>query len=463
MRVLTALVPAYKMDSMPWLRALGSNLHTVAFACSISLVAGALFAIIPTARLSLSETMEGLKEATRGSAGMTWRRLGANLVVAEVALAMVLMTGAGLLGRSLYALLHVDTGMTPDHLASVALHWPPAHYSSGEEKVVLGRQIVERISAIPGVTSVAITLTPPVGNVWGTTSFHVAGRPDHREINEVLHRQVSSGYFETLQARLIRGRYFRETEDASQPRVAIINRSLAKKYFAGEDPIGKQIYYDWAPHLPIEVVGMVDDIKEGQLENANPPVLYVPFDQKPVGWFAILVRTSPTEQSVLKAIPAAIHQIDRDISISDAVTMTEQIHNSPAAYLHRSSAWLVGSFAGVAFALGVVGLYGVVAYSVSQRTREIGVRMALGADPGTVYRLVVGEAARLVGAGTVLGIGGSIAAATLLRGLFYGVRAWDLPMLTIVAAVLILASLLASYIPARRAASLNPVQALRSE
>lgn len=463
MQILASLVPAQKMDSMPYLRGLGSNLLTVGVTCSLSLLAGMLFAIIPTVRMSLPERMDGLKEGTRGSAGMTWRRFGANLVVVEVALAMVLMTGAGLLGKSLYALLHIDTGMRPDHLASVGLHWPPARYSSDEEKIALGRRIVERISALPGVTSVAISLTPPVGSAWGTTSFHVAGRANLREQNEVLNRQVSSGYFATLEARLFSGRYFRETEDASKPRVAIINRSLERKYFAGEDPIGRQIYYDWAPHLPMEVVGIVEDIKEGPLENANLPTLYVPFDQKPVGWFAILVRTSPTEQSILTAIPAAIRQIDRDISVKGAMTMTERIHNSPAAYLHRSSAWLVGSFASVAFVLGVVGLYGVVAYSVSHRTREIGVRMALGAEPRSVYRLILGEATRLVGVGTVLGVGGSLAAATFIRGLFYGVRAWDVPTITIVVAVLIVAALLASYIPARRAASVNPVEALRSE
>jgi macrolide transport system ATP-binding/permease protein len=463
MRVLAGLVPASKLDSMPYLRTLGSNFHTVAFGCSLSLLAGVLFAILPTVRTSLSERMEGLKEATRGTAGIRWRRFGANLVVAEVALAMVLMTGAGLLGKSLYALLRVETGMRPDHLASVGLHWPPARYSSDEEKVALGRRIVERISALPGVVSVAISLTSPVGSAWGTTSFHVVGRPNRREQNEVLNRQVSSAYFATLQARLIRGRYFRDAEDGSKPRVAIINRVLAAKYFGGEDPVGKQIYHDWAPRLPMEVVGIVDDIKEGPLENENLPVLYVPFDQNPVAWFAILVRTSPAEQSTLTAIPGAIHQIDRDISVNDPVTMTERIHNSPAAYLHRSSAWLVGGFASVAFVLGVVGLYGVVAYSVSRRTREIGIRMALGAEPRSVYRLIVGEAARLVGAGTVLGIGGSIAAATFLRGLFYGVRAWDAPTLTIVVAVLIVAALLASYIPARRAAAVNPVEALRSE
>jgi macrolide transport system ATP-binding/permease protein len=463
MRLLASLVPAQKMYSMPWLRGLGSNLHTVAFAGSLALLAGVLFAVIPTARISLSKTLEGLKEGTRGGAGLTWRRFGANLVVVEVALAMVLMATAGLLGKSLYALLHVDTGMNPDRLASVGLKWPLPRYASDEKRVTLGRQMVERISALPGVTSAAISLTSPLGTPWASTSFHVSGRPNHGETNGALHRQVSSGYFATLQARLIRGRYFRDAEDASKPRVAIVNRSLAKKYFPGEDPIGKQIYHDWAPLLPMEIVGIIDDIKEGQLENEDPPVLYVPFDQRPVDWFAVLVRTSSAERSVLTSIVEAIHQIDREISVSNPVTMTQRIHNSPAAYLHRSSAWLVGSFAGIAFVLGVVGLYGVVAYSVSQRTREIGIRMALGAAPGSVCRLIVEEAARLVGLGTVLGIGGSLAAAALIRGLFFGVRTWDAATLAVVGSIIVVAALLASYIPARRAASVNPVEALRSE
>ena len=463
MRLLVSLVPSQRLDSMPYLRGLGSNLHTVAFACAITALSAGLFAVIPIARISLSQTMEGLREETRGGSGLTWRRFGTSLVVVEVALAMVLMTGAGLLGKSLYMLLHVDTGMKSDHLASVDLKWPLPRYSSDIEKVALGREIVEKISALPGVSSVAISLASPLGSAWGTTSFHLTGRPNRGENNQVLNRQVSAGYFATLQAQLIRGRYFRETENASQPRVAIINRSLANRYFAGEDPIGKQIYYDWAPKAPMEIVGVVDDIKEGPLEKRNLSVLYVPFDQNPKAWFAILIRTAPGLQSVLAEIPGAIHQIDREIAVSTAVSMTDRIENSSIAYVHRSSAWLVGGFASIAFILGIVGLYGVVAYSVGHRTREIGVRMALGADPRSVYRLILGEAGRLVGAGAVLGVGGSLAAATLIQGLFYGVRAWDVPTLAIVASVLIVAGLLASYIPARHAASTNPTVALRSE
>ena len=462
-RILASFIPARKMNSMPYLHALGLNLHTVAFACVLTLAAAILFTLIPAMRARASATADGLNEAARGSSGTAWRRFGANLVVVEVALALILMTGAGLLAKSLYSLLHVDTGMQPDHLASVGLHWPPAHYASDEELIALERQVVTRISTLPGVTSVAVSLTAPVGTAWGSASFHVFGRSTRRDYNEVLRRQVSSAYFATLQARLIRGRYFRETEDASKPRVVIVNRSLAKKYFAGEDPVGKQISYDWEPNVPMEIVGIVDDIKEGPLEAANLPVLYAPFDQSPVAWFSVLVRTSSAEQSTLKVIPAIIHEIDRDISITGAATVTELIQNSPSAYLHRSSASLVGSFAVVAFVLGVSGLYGVIAYSVSRRTCEIGIRIALGAEPRSVNRLILGEASRLVGAGTVLGIGGSLAAATLLRSLFYDVRVWDAPTLTIVAALLAAAALLASYIPARRAAAVDPVEALRCE
>lgn len=463
MRILASLVPANKIDSMPYLRELGLNPLTIVLACLLSLFAALLFAIIPTVRMSLSEMLAGLKGGTRGSASTTWRRFGANLMVVEVALATVLMVSAGLIGKSLYTLLHVDTGMRPDHLAALGLNWPPARYSSDEQKVALERQIVEQVSVLPGVKSVGISLTSPLGTAWGSIYFHVAGQPNHGEHNEVLRRQVSSGYFTTLQARLIRGRHFHETEDAAKPRVAIINRTLATKYFAGEDPVGKRIYYDWKPQSLIEIVGIVEDIKEGSLEAANPPVLYVPFNQNPVSGFAVLVRTSTTEQSAIPAIAATIRQIDRDITVG-AGTMTERIHDSPAAYRHRSSTWLVGTFAAIAFFLTVVGLYGVIAYSVSQRTREIGVRVALGASPGSVHALILKEGARLAVTGTVLGILCSVGATALIRRLLFGVDTSDIAALSAaVAFVLICSALLASYDPARRATSVHPIEALRSE
>jgi ABC-type antimicrobial peptide transport system permease subunit len=213
----------------------------------------------------------------------------------------------------------------------------------------------------------------------------------------------------------------------------------------------------------MQIIGVVADIKEGPLAGANMPALYVPYNQNPVGWPAVLVRTTQREAALFPDITRAIHGIDPFISVSGEETMTERIDQSPSAYLHRSAALLVGGFAASAFLLSVVGLYGVVAYSVSQRRREIGIRMALGAERTTVYQLILKEAARLTAFGVVLGLVGSLAAAALMRTLLFGIRSWDAPTLLTVAAVLSTSALLASYLPARRAASVNPVEALRAE
>jgi predicted permease len=274
---------------------------------------------------------------------------------------------------------------------------------------------------------------------------------------------VSAGYFATLHARLLRGRYFAETEDASKPRVTIVNEALAMKYFPGKDPIGQRIGNDTLePNSLREIVGVVDDIKEGPLDMIRP-AYYDPFNQSAQSDFAVVVRTSQEEQALLPVLAAAIHQIDPGIATYGAVTMSERIHDSPSAYLHRSSAYIVGGFAALALLLGVVGLYGVIAYSVSQRTREIGVRMALGAQRGTVYQLILKEAAWLIALGIAAGLLCSIAAATLTRTLLFGVGAWDVSTFVAVAVVLAVAAMLASYLPAHRAASVNPVEALRAE
>jgi predicted permease len=331
------------------------------------------------------------------------------------------------------------------------------------QAIALERQVVSRIESLPGVKSVGISSDLPV-NGWGdTTWLRVLGRPWHGEHNEMPERDVSSGYFTTLGATLLRGRYFNEAEDASKPHVAIINQAFVRQYFPGEDPLGKQLSFLSDPPKPIEIVGIVEDIKEGPLDTTNRPVLYIPFNQTAGSYFNVVVRTLQSGPSLLPTVAAAIHRIDPGIVTGGEATMSARINDSQSAYLHRSSAWLVGGFAALALLLGVVGLYGVVAYSVSQRTREIGVRMALGAQRGSVYRLILKEAGWLTAVGIVIGLVCAVAAATLMRGLLFGVRSWDVPTLAAVAAALGVAALLASYIPARRAASISPVEALRAE
>jgi len=211
------------------------------------------------------------------------------------------------------------------------------------------------------------------------------------------------------------------------------------------------------------VIGVVEDIQEGQLDSANRAAMYVPFNQDSWGAFELVTRSSQAPEALLSSLRGAIHEIDSEIPVSEAMTISEVIRGSNAAYLHRTSAWLVGGFAALALLLSVVGLYGVIAYSVSQRTREIGVRMALGAQRGAVSRMVLREAGWLTIAGISVGLLGSVGMATLMRSLLFGTQAWDAMTLSAVAAVLAAFALLASYIPARRAASVNPVEALRAE
>jgi predicted permease len=310
---------------------------------------------------------------------------------------------------------------------------------------------------------VAVAHQIPIANIaGGNTTFQIIGRQNKQQSNEANSRQVSTNYFATIEARLLRGRWFAETDDNSKPHVTIVNRTFAQKYFAGEDPLGKVIRYDES-QPPIEIVGIVDDLKEGSLDSEVQPALYTPFDQGPDSTFFVVARTAQAPQAVLPLLEETVHQIDPDILTINAETMEDRIHHLQSTYLHRSSAWLVGGFAIVALLLGVVGLYGVIAYSVSQRTHEIGVRMALGAQRGSVYRLILIEAGWLIAIGIGAGLLSAIGTATLMSKLLFGTQPWDGATLGGVAMVLAIAAMTASYIPARRAAGVEPVVALRAE
>ena len=463
MRLLLRLIPTDKITGMPFLRDSGLNPHVLALAGGIAVLATILFSIIPSMYLSGADVRQGLAEGGRGATGTVWRRVGANLVMAEVAVAVVLLVGAGLLGKSFYLLLHVDMGFRADNLASIQTGWAPGSYAEDRQKIVLEREMVERISTLPGVMSVALSMAPPVDSAWGRIYFHIAGRSNHEEINEVIYRPVSSGFFKTLQAQLLRGRYFEEDEDARKPLVAVVNRALMIKYFPNEDPVGKQIYGDGTPRSLMQIIGVVADIKEGPLEGANMPALYVPYNQNPVAWPVVLVRSLQFDASFFPRIVAAIHDIDPFISISREQTLTERVNDSPSAYLHRSSAWLVGAFAATALLLCVVGLYGVLAYSVGQRTHEIGIRMALGAERWHVLRMVLGEGARMTLLGVAIGFGAALGLTRLMASLLFGVSTHDPLTFAGVAGLLVLVALAACYIPARRAAKVDPMVALRYE
>lgn len=464
MRVLSHLVPKDMLANMPFLNGVSLNPHTTFFVSAVALLSAVLLAATPALRLSFHWVRDGLADGDRGTANRFWRRLGANLVVAELAVAVVLLAGAGLLGKSFYRLLHVPLGFDPGHVAALNVMAPGSVYKTDDQMVGLYREIARRVSNLPGVQSTGITSLLPVQCDCGIDRISFPGRPYHGEHNDVDERHISPGYLPALGAALIRGRYFTEDDDASRPKVAIISQSLARRYFPGQNPIGQKIADDEGGRpTQWEIVGVIDDVREGPLDAPVSPAEYFPINQTIQNSFSLAVRTSQAPETLLPSIVATLHQIDPNLGVSDEATMDGKIGATQAALLHRFSAWLVSGFAALALILGVVGLYGVIAYSVGQRTREIGVRMALGAQRSSVYKLVMRQAGVLTIAGLAIGLACSVGTSMMIRNLLFGVRAWDALTLACVIAVLGLASLVASFLPARRAASVNPTDALRAE
>jgi macrolide transport system ATP-binding/permease protein len=465
LRILLRQVPRPLLANMPYLQGLHFGLRLPLFATLVSVIGGILFSAGPALQLFLSDMQEGLMEGGRTAAGRGWRRLGASLVVVELAITVVLLVSAGLLAKSFYRLLHEDIGMSADHLA--VLHILAQGNPTDAQSVETEKKIRYRLAGLPGVVSVAdsgqLAIASGEGYTQGFAHFRVVGRPYPGAGDEAHENWISAGYFETLRAKLLQGRYFTEHDDGSAPRVAILNRTMVKQAFAGEDPLGKSIVNEYDPDHPFTVVGVVDDIQDGPLDSKPMPAIYVSLNQNSTSDLYVTLRTVQPPETMLHSMVNTVHQIDANLIADDEDTMTARIDDSQSAYLHRSAAWIVGAFAALALLLGTVGLYGVISYSVGQRTREIGVRMALGAQRPAVYQLILKEACWL----TVLGIGGgilgSVATSSLLRSMLFGVSPWDGGTMLAVVCVLATATLLASYLPARRAASINPTEALRAE
>jgi macrolide transport system ATP-binding/permease protein len=465
MRLLGKLVPKDMAANMPFLDGVNLNAHTALFACGVALAAALLLAGTATARLSFQNMRDGLAAGDRGAASRLWQRLGANLVVVELAVAVVLLAGAGLLGKSFYRLLHVPLGFDPNQLATMRVIVSDQISEAGKGRMAeFSREIVERAKSLPGVESVGMTSLIPAQCDCATDMPHFPPRPYHGEHYEVDERHVSPGYLPALKAALLRGRFFTDDDDGTRPGVAVINDAMARKFFPGENPVGQTIANDEGGRdTEWRIVGVVSDVHEGALDAPVAPTEYFPLNQTGDSSFTLVVRTRQDATALLPELVAMLHRMDANLGVSDEGTLVAKIEGTQAALLHRFAAWLIGGFAAVALVLGVVGLYGVIAYSVSQRTREIGVRMALGAQRNAVYGLVMRQAGWLSVIGLALGLAGAVGVATLIRKMLFGVAAWDAATLVAVAAVLGAAAMAASFVPARRAASVDPVQALRSE
>jgi len=460
--LLSSLIPERVMRGLPYFKTVGIDYRVLLFAGAVSLASLLVCTATPMSRLWMMNLRTGLASRSRSSSD-AWRRFGSHLVVVELALAIVLLVSAGLLGKSFYRILHVDLNFNPDGLATLEID-ANTGYDTPAQQLALSRRVIETVNGIPGAVTAGTVTRLPVTCNCDASPHRVLGRSWNGEQQQAVSSVVSTSYFATIQTRLLRGRFFAETDDLSHPAVAIVNRSMAEQFFPGEDPIGQTIGDDALSRDSLrEIVGVVDDIREGALNDVIRPAIYAPANQMPGTSSFLVVRTRQNPATALPAIVSAVHRIDASVGLRNEFTMAEHIRDGQASYLRSSSAWLVGGFAACALLLGVVGLYGVFAYSVSQRTQEIGVRMALGAERSSISRLILGEAASLVALGLVIGVSCALLTGRLLTSLLFGVVSWDPSIFTGISVVLGAAALMAALIPARRAAAIDPVEALRTD
>ncbi len=442
------------------------NKTVLVFTLGLSALTGILFGLLPALRASRTDLRAALQEGGRSAGGSSWERARKGLLVAEVGLALVLLAGAGLMLRTLHQLTRVDPGFDAQNLLTVQFALPGRVYDRAR-RLAFFHECQARIEALPGVRSAAFAMSLPiVGSNWNSR-FLVADKPvpSPGELPHAAFTPVSANYFETMGIRLLRGRAFSEAEMEDSPPVTVVNESLARRLWPGEDPVGKRLKQGAAESQAAwrEVIGVVGDVKLYGVALDAPLHVYLPLAQRNSPFVGLVVRATGDPLALAPTVERAIHSIDKDLPVTSR-SMDQLMGNAIAR--QRLTMALMASFAVLALVLAAVGIYGVMSYAVEQRRHEIGIRMALGAQPSDVRRLVVKQGMKLAGAGVVIGLAAALAMARLMTGfsaLLYGVKATDPATFTLIALLLLAVALLACWIPARRATKVDPMIALRSE
>jgi putative ABC transport system permease protein len=460
-----------------------SSIHldpaALAFTAGITLVTAVLFGLLPAwpAANAAATADAALRAGVRSTPGRRQHRARSLLVIGEVAGAVALLVSAGLLLKAFTRLSAVDPGFRPSGVLSieVALSRPP--YADPHRRVAFFSEAIERLAALPGVRTVGAVEYLPLSGLDSSTGFYIDGRPNPARADEqrTHYRSVSAGYFDAMGIAMTAGRGFSERDDAAGPRVAIINETMARRYWPTENPIGKRLaldleamrfYPDRPPTFDIqggmrEIVGIVRDVRHQSLDSSATPEMYVPFLQKPVPNMTLVARTSADPSMLIVPARETVRAIDRDQPVSRVEMLSNLV--DAALNLPRANSVLLTSFAGVAVLFAVIGVYGLLAYAVAQRTAELGIRLALGGQPHDLLALIVADGARLVLAGIVFGVPAAIGAATMLRSLLFGVAPADLVTISSAVAVMLIVGVAACYLPARRATRVDPLTALRTE
>lgn len=464
-KAFIAMIPASRLAAMPYLKHMGIDARVLLFTCALAIVTGILFALAPAFQAASTNVQLALKDGSRSSHSGSWRRLASALVIGEVALAMVLLAGSGLLVKSLYRLLNVNPGFNQSNLLGLGVELSQSRFPKDPEQIQAHQDLLDRLRAIPGVKSVGTSSVLAVSEGGFTSNLRVVGVPSAtQQGREANSRSVNRTYFQTLGAELLQGSWFTDADNATGPKRVIVNKTLADQFMPGLDPLKQQIWFTYSDkEKPRQIIGVVRDVKEGPLDTPARPAIYTPMEADARLNFDVIIRTEQRPDAVAAEVQNTIRQFDPGALTYNVQTMEDRIQRSPAAFLHRYPAVLAGVFAVLALLLGTIGLYGLVAYSVSQRTQEIGIRMALGAQHSNVLQMILSEGVRLIVPGVVLGILTAMLVSYLMRSMLFGIHSWDPVIFAAVTAVLAIVTLAASYIPARTATKVDPMVALRYE
>jgi len=457
--LLVAAIPG----GMHNVKAVSLNPVVLSFTMAVSLVTGIFFGLAPALRGSKSDLNESLREGARGMTGnLRHQRLRNAFAVVEIALALALLVGGGLLLKSFWRLRQINPGFDPQRVLTMQLNLPTTRYADARQQNAFISQTLERLAALPGVTAVGATTELPFTGSRTSVSFEIEGRAplprgqDQRADN----RAVSVGYFKAMGISLRHGRAFTAYDNAESTRVAIINEQMARRFFPNEDPLGKQLLL--RGRIKFEIVGVVGDVKHGTLLEETRPEIYTHTLQVSLRtWMDIAVRTAGDPESLTTAVRGAIRAVDPDQPVYNLSAMDGRLSRSIAA--RRFNALLLGIFAAAAMILAATGIYGMMSYTVTQRTHEIGIRLALGAQARDVLRMIVRQGMALALIGMAIGLGAALALTRLLKSLLFGVSADDPLTFAAVSLLLVSVALLACWLPARRATKVDPMISLRSE
>jgi putative ABC transport system permease protein len=477
--MLVRSIPESQLTSMPYLRHAGISFPVLGFVAAITILTAILFGLGPALSVPQTPITEVLKDESRGGTSSSHGRMRNALVIAEIAISLLLLVAGSLMLQSVRALLRQNPGFEPDHLLTFVTYLPGSTYPvdpqwpfSNAPGLRFAREFLERLRNLPEVKGASATSALPAVSNHSINRFVIEGRAMAPGEDEAASsRRVDAEYFSVMKIPLVHGRFFNASDVAGRPWVVIVNQAWVKRYLSpGEDPVGKRVRLTTAPEEPYrQIVGVVGDAAEDNLAVAPPPAMYFPVDQDSgyTGYLIYVIRTQGEPGAILGTMRAVLSSINPQLAIKQPQPMQEYVDRSPAVFLRRYPFYLIGSFAALAVILATVGLYGLISYSVIQRTREIGIRMALGAQPENILKLVIRQGVRAAILGVAVGGAAALSFGLVLTrampNFLYGVSSTDWPTFTCVSLLLLAVALAASYIPARRATEVDPIIALRNE